>query len=157
MLIGGMMLLDRMNVLRWEWWAVVWSVITVLGGAKIVQGVTTRKSGKVFWGTILFLLGGLQVLDYAGLLHNIPHYMVPFSLPTILATLGVAFLAMFLVDPREWQLLIPAVAFFGLGAVMILSDLGMLDREGVVDAVRNYWPVGLIVFGLALLFRRRSA
>jgi hypothetical protein len=156
-LIGGMMLLDRMNVLQWEWWAVVWAAVTVLGAAKIVQGVARRKSGKVFWGTVFFLLGGLQVLDYAGLLDSYPHYMVPFSLPVILATLGIAFIAMFLVHPREWQLLVPAVAFLGLGTVMILSDFGMIDREGVVDAVRSYWPVALIVFGIALVFRHRSA
>jgi LiaF transmembrane domain len=156
-LIGVAMLLDRLDVVEWEWWVVVWAIVAALGGIKIAQGVAHRKGGKVFWGTVLLLFGGVQVLDYAGLLNGFPHYMFPFSLPVVLAVVGVAFLAMFLIEPREWQLLVPACAFLGLGTVMILADLGTLSRDSVVDAVSSYWPVGLIVFGMALLLRRRSA
>ncbi|MDH3252518.1 MAG: DUF5668 domain-containing protein [Ignavibacteria bacterium] len=155
-LIGVVMLLARLDVLRWEWWVAIWVLVAALGAVKIVQGISGRRPGKVFWGTVLLLIGGAQVLSHAGLMNDLPHYLTPFSLPLLLTIVGIAFLAMFLVNPKEWQILVPALGFLGIGTVMILADLGTFSREEVVHAVRNYWPLGLIVFGTALLLRRRS-
>ena len=76
--------------------------------------------------------------------------------PATFLIFGMAFLMMFINNFRDWYFLIPA-AFLGLtGMFLILADYGFVYRSEVWEAVSIYWPVVLILFGIGIIFRRRS-
>ena len=77
--------------------------------------------------------------------------------PWTVVLVGVAFLMMFVVSPRNWHVLVPTVFFLGAGAVMVLAEMGYFDRWDVMDAMRQYWPIALILFGITLLLNRKSS
>ena len=82
----------------------------------------------------------------------------PYLGPTLLfIAVGTGFFLMFLVAPKAWHTLVPAVVFLGLGAVMLMAQLGYVYRWDVEEVVHTYWPVALILFGGSLLLSRQSA
>jgi len=48
--------------------------------------------------------------------------------------------------------LVSALILIALGVILLLSNLGLLPRLGPLFA--QWWPVILIVVGVAMLFRR---
>jgi hypothetical protein len=72
----------------------------------------------------------------------------------MLVIVGLSFLMMYISVPKEWQLLIPAVLILGIGVVLIMTEYGYFYQHDVFEAVRMYWPVGLILFGGAMVARR---
>jgi hypothetical protein len=150
--IGLALLLRKLNVVAMDWPVILWAIVTVVGGAKIVQGYSARAHGMAFWGTLLFLVGGYNLLWNIDVL-VIRHGLV---IPALFLAIGVSFLVMYTVTPKDWHLLVPALVFAGLGAVMGLAEMGYLYRWDVEDAVRTYWPAALILFGASLLLSRTS-
>ena len=75
----------------------------------------------------------------------------------LLVVVGCGFLLSFLRQWREWHLAVPAVAFLGIGGVMLLAEFGYLGRWMVLDAIRQWWPLALVLFGAALLMNRGTA
>ena len=159
-LVGAALLLDRTGVVSLGWHGVFWGAVAVFGAVKVVNCFVLRKAAPdakghcgIFWGTLLFLFGLYNLLEDLGAF-EVHSY---FGFPVLFVMVGLAFLAVFVSRPRDWHVLIPACLFIGVGAVMIVAELGMLDRWEIQDAVRSYWPIALILFGGALLLNRRSA
>ena len=149
-LVGTTMLLDRFTVIRFEWMTVLWAVVAVFGLVKAVDGFAKRRSSKVFWGTFFFLLGVYATLRHLDIV-ELRSYWWP---PAVLLIIGFSILMMYVSSPRDWHLLVPAILCLGVGSAVVLAELGFIYRYDVSEAVRMYWPVGLILFGLALVLRR---
>jgi LiaI-LiaF-like transmembrane region/LiaF transmembrane domain len=150
--IGAAMLLNRLGLLDVEWPVVFWTLVSLFGAYKLAAHIKTRRKGGVFWGTFLLLFGAVKALDYAGTIFVYQFY----TIPLIFTLVGISLFAAFLVSPGDWQILVPAVLLLGIGVCMTLADFGYMSRWEVNYAVHHYWPVILILFGAALLLRRKS-
>jgi len=150
--VGLVMLLGRLDVLYIDWTTVAWSLIAVFGAARVVDGFQQKLRARLFWGTFLALLGTFNVLRDLGVL-SFRNNIFP---PVVMMILGASVFALFVLNRKEWHLLMPAFSFLGLGVLWILVSFGYVYRYDVVDAIRFYWPIVLILFGLSLLLRRKS-
>lgn len=148
-LVGVAMFLDRFDVLSFGWMPVLWGLVAVIGLIKAIDGFGKNKSGRVFWGTFWFLFGTYNLLRDIDVVELRSYWW----LPALLLMLGFSLLTMYASTPREWHLLVPALFLLGIGAAMVLTEFGYLYRHDVVEAIRMYWPVGLILFGGALVAR----
>jgi hypothetical protein len=115
------------------------------------RGFGRGRRGKIFFGTVVFLYG----LYF--LLHSIDAFEVGGHLvvASTFVIVGSAFLMVWLNDLRDWYYLIPALLSGAVGSALFLSELGYLSHWEVLDAVRVYWPLVLILFGAGMILRRR--
>ncbi len=150
-IIGVALLIHRFGVYHIEFSYILWSVVMIYGAVAVVRGFSGSQTGRVFFGTVLFLYGLYFLLRTTEYVELRGHMFIP---ATFIIT-GFAFIMMFLNNPREWTFLVPAAILVGFGAIYILSDTGFLSPWDVRENVRLYWPVALILIGVAILFRRR--
>ena len=150
--VGSALFLHRLGVIPFGWHLVFWGIIALAGAAKIYGGFADRRGAAVFWGTLLFAFGAFEVLDVLNFYTLSDAYIGA----AILLSLGTAFLLRYLVNPKGWHVMVPAVIFLALGGLMLLADLGYLYRWDVEEFVRTYWPAALIIFGGSLLLNRAS-
>jgi hypothetical protein len=76
-IIGVAMLLDRLDVIPFGWQPVFWTLIAAFGIAKAVDGFGRKKSGHVFWGTILFLFGTYSLLRDLDVVELRSYWVIP--------------------------------------------------------------------------------
>jgi hypothetical protein len=150
---GILLLLRGIGILHLDWGIFPWALMSVGGAILTVRGFRRTESGKVFWGTLLFLGGGFQMLRLIPALDISSYYIAP----AFILALGLAFVTAYICRPRSLPLLVGAVIFSSLAAGVWLVEFGYLYRWEVVSAVQNYWPVALILFGISLLVPRRTA
>jgi hypothetical protein len=62
---------------------------------------------------------------------------------------------LFVYDPRNVGILIPALIFGGFGATVFLVEWDYLDWWDVRYYIRNYWPVLLILLGFGIILKRK--
>jgi len=151
--IGAAMLLHRLGVVDFSWHTALWGALALFGAFKLVTAFTGGRPGAAFWGTVLLVLGGYQALEDLGAVYVSSYLLFPWTVVLV----GVAFLTMFAVKPRNWHVIVPALFFMATGAVMIFAEMGYFDRWEVLDAFRQYWPIALILFGITLLLNRKSS
>jgi hypothetical protein len=149
-LVGGALLLDRADVLSFGWWSIFWAVIAVAGAHKMYRAILSPAEGGMVMGTVMFFVGLYVVLEDLRLL-QLPGGTL---FPLFLVVVGFGFLLALLRQPREWHLAVPSIALLGIGGVMVLAEIGYLGRWMVLEAVREWWPLALVLFGAALLFNR---
>lgn len=152
-IIGGALLLAKLNVLDVRFSTVFWGVVTVLGLVAATRGFASNFRWKIFWGTLCFLYGLFFFLRTSEVVDLRAHMFVPASF----LIFGVAFLMMYMNDMKEWFFLIPAAVLGGAGALFVLADLDYVSYWDVYDTIHRYWPVVLILLGLAFIFRRRNS
>ena len=150
--IGVLLLVDRLHLLRVDSQIILWCGLMLLGLLMVVRGFSSGRSGKIFWGSFLFLLFLFFLLRSTDMM-DIHAHMMP---PAIFLILGISFFMVFLNAPKEWSVLIPAVSFPGLGTMLIMVEYGILYEWDVWDIIRTYWPLILILFGLSIVLRHRS-
>jgi hypothetical protein len=151
-IIGIALLLDRLNVLNIEFSTIFWPIVMLFGLLRVGYGFSQNVQRRVFGGTVMFLYGlffFLRSSDYVDLHGHI-------FFPATFLILGLAFFMMFLNNFKEWVFLLPAILLCGVGAAFILSEMGYLYRYDVWEAVHLYWPLGLVIIGLAIILRRRT-
>jgi hypothetical protein len=151
--VGAAMLLSRIGVVTFGWHAALWGIVALFGAYKLITAFPTRRSGAAFWGTVFLVGGGYLMLEDLSVLYVSSYLLFPWTVVLV----GVAFLMMFMVAPRNWHVLVPSLFFLGVGAVMVLSEMGYLNRWDVVETVRMYWPIVLVLFGITLLLNRKSS
>jgi len=149
-LAGLGLLLDQLHVIDFGWEKVLWLAVAILGALLTFRAFTNDEQGKIFFGTILFLFGLLFFLRSFDIIRHGEHIIWP----AILVIIGLAFLMLYVNNPREWVLIIPTVLFVGLGAVFMLAELDYLYYWDVWYAVRQYWPAILILIGVAMIVGR---
>lgn len=148
-IIGAGLLLARLNVVGLSIGDALW-VLAVAGGAAMIYRGFTRPdppSGKIFWGTVFLAVGMLQLAA-----RWIPSGIDPgIEGPLYLGVPAVAWILVVIKSPREWHVLVPAVALLGLALAMYMTEIGTLTRSDVMETVGRYWPVALVAFGLAMI------
>jgi hypothetical protein len=149
--LGGVLLLSRFTFIHVSFWKVFWPVIMVVSLVGVGYGFSEQRRGKIFWNTLWFLFSLMLFLSTSGLFDMHPRMFFPGTFLII----GIAFLMTFINNIRDWFFLLPAVIFGGLGVLFILADLEMVSYWDVSEAVRRYWPLILIVCGVAILLKRR--
>jgi len=150
-LFGAAMLLSKLHIFHIEFMQVFWSLVMLVGISKVTQGFSRNYQGKIFWGTVFFLAGLFFLLHTIDTL-EIHQHMLPSALFLIL---GIAFSMTYLNNVRQWHLLIPALVLGGIGTAFVLAEFGYLSRWDVWEAARTYWPLALILLGLAIILRKR--
>lgn len=151
-LLGSSLLLDRLDVVSFRWSAVIWILLMTLGGYLAFDGYTRNRRGRIFWGTALSFFSLFIVLTKFGVIER-EHF---FLFPAVMISLGLSFLALSVHRPNEFVLLLPAILFVGFGVFTILLWWDFLDWYDVRRGIRTYWPAGLIVWGVALLARKKA-
>ena len=152
-IIGGALLLSRLNVLDIRFSSIFWAVVAVFGLLTTTRGFTANYRWKIFWGTLCFLYGLFFFLRTTDVVELRGHIFLPVSF----LVFGVAFFMMYLNDVQEWFFLVPAALLGGSGALFILADMDYLSYWDVYDTIHTYWPIILILLGLAFIFRRRNS
>ncbi len=150
-LIGLLLLFDRLRIVRIESQIILWSGLILLGFISVMRGFSDNRPGRVFWGTFIFLFALFFLLRSMDLM-DIHAHMLP---PALFLMVGISFLMLFLHTPKEWGLLIPAVAFGALGVVLIMVEYGYLYEWDVWDFIRTWWPLILILLGVSVVLRPR--
>jgi hypothetical protein len=151
-IIGAVILLDHLHVLYLPFSTVFWLLMSLAGLLISIRGFSLNRSGKIFWGTVLFLAGVYFLLRHSEYLEFSPFMFIP----SFFMIFGIAFFMMFVNNISEWYLLIPSVILVGFGGLFLVSEYGYLSIWDVRDAIRMYWPLALILFGVAVLLRHRS-
>jgi hypothetical protein len=151
-LIGAVMLLERFHVLWIGWPAILWTLVTVGGGVKLYNGLVLKSRGGVFWGLFWFVLGGACLLRSCGIVWLDPGIVVS----GLFLVFGAGLFLVFLVAPRSWHVLVPAACFLLVGGAILSTELGYWETWEVAPVVSRWWPVGLVLFGAALLINHNG-
>lgn len=115
-------------------------LLLAIASATRIQG-WGRREGVL--GTIFFL-----TLSVFFILRNydfIPYIYHPWPIWLIAAGLGC--LAVFIVAPSNWGMLIPGSAFLLFGGAFILREFDIIYN------VDRYWPIILIAIGVGVLLK----
>jgi predicted membrane protein len=101
-----------------------------------------ENSGRIFWGLVLVIIGGLFLLDTLNVAeagHLLSDYW-----PVILILVGLWILV-----SSGWRNLLTSLILVALGVVFLLINLNILEHN-----VWNYaWPLAIVVAGLWLILR----
>ena len=150
-LFGAALLVKKLGYVDVSFHELFWPFVMLMGLVGVGRGFARGRRAKIFFGTLAFLyavyffLNGLDRFDISG------HLMVGASF----LIFGIAFFMVWLNDLRDWYFLIPAILSGGVGSALFVSELGYMSQWDVLDAVRIYWPLALILFGLGMVLRRR--
>ncbi len=143
--LGVIFLIDRLNLFYLDW-SVIWPSLIILLGIYFFAR-TTRDAGSVFAGTLFFFSGLAFLARNEGWFYT----YVNFGFGGILlAILGLAFLALFVVRPEDWGVLIPAVFFIFLGGIIWADQTGLISWYTRHEILR-LWPVLLILIGVGII------
>lgn len=150
--IGLGLILRRLGVIGFGFHEIFWPLVMFFSLFMVARGFSRGKKGKIFWGTVLFMYGLFFFLRSLEFVEVRGHMIVP---ATFLIA-GIAFLMIYVNDFRDWVYLVPTVLLGGAGVIVLLAETGDLSAWEVYDTIHTYWPVGLILVGIAVIFRRRD-
>lgn len=146
-IIGALLLVNKLTDISFGWYQIYPVIFVALGIMFFVSVINRQNKGAVFPGTILLLMGVFFVLRNWDL---VPYRYVRDVWPAMSAILGLAFLALFLVKPRDWGVLIPASIFLFFGGAIWLDKLDIIYID-IWDIWRDYWPALLILIGIGII------
>ncbi len=127
-------------------WAQLWPLFMLVAGVGFWVGyfANRRNYGLLMPGTLMLLYGSLFL--YCALTD---WDQMELLWPTFVLGPGLGLLMMYLGGRRENGLLVPASILIGLAALFFVVF-------GPFHEYARYWPVLLILAGLAMLLRRRE-
>jgi len=149
-IFGAVLLAKQFSILAIGFSEVFWGLVALLGFVGVVRGFSRNRRWKVFWASVWFLYGLFFFLRTIGLVDAVFNIFFPATFMIF----GLAFLMAYLLDLRDWYLLVPALTLSFCGGAFILSEWGYFDSWEVWRFIRTYWPVLLILFGAAMMARR---
>ncbi len=144
--VGVAMLLDHLHFFAMSWWLVFWAAVTVASAVMVFRN-SRRREGGVFWLTILFFFALYKTLRQFGALDLREEW----GFPVLLVIAGIGIGVVVASHPHRWHLLVPALALIAAGGAMMLAEFNVLSVWDVRNAVSNYWPVAVLLFGVAML------
>ncbi len=158
---GVLLMLDNM---RYDFEILQWSTIipllaVLIGISMWIKALASPNKGSVFPGTLFFVLGAFFFLYNYGILDQ--WFYFDTFWPIFPSALGLAFLALFLVNARNWLALFPAVIFLGIGGISFAIMLDFLDQWAIEDFyyenehifynLGDWAPLLVVVIGLILI------
>ncbi len=150
--VGTGLLMRQLHIIRIDGTTMVLFGLAGYGAAMVIRSFVLNIRHALFFGSLCFYSGVLMLLGNYDLIEHSPYVYVP----GFLTAFGLAFMNLFVFNTRDYHLLLPALIFIGLGAAFMLTETGFLYPSDVKEAVMNYWPVVLILFGILMLFRRKK-
>lgn len=149
--IGAIFLVRNTGILHLSVGDILWMLVAIIGGVKLYRGFTLpdQHRAKIFWGTVLLLLGGAVVLDRLGVVE------VPGALegPLLFFIPAAGFLLVIARSPRDWHLVVPFLACTAIGGCLLMVELGFLSPWEFRILTEQYAAYGLVLFGAAILLR----
>lgn len=118
------------------------AIVLAIGAAFLVAYAMTGTYGFLVPGGIMTGLG-------AGILYNAQTG----NGGAVVLGLGLGFLSIYVLSrrvPAGWWPLIPG------GILTVIGLATAANREGLLGEIARWWPVALILAGLAILLRRRN-
>lgn len=145
--VGLWLFVNRINVLSYYSFRIYPILMILFAVFLFEEAVRRRHSGALFWGVVVFLVGGFFLLRNFEI---IPHFYAEEYWPIFLIAMGFGFITKFVFNPKDWGVLIPGglFLFFGIGFSMRTLSGYFWRWEYIVE---DYWPVILIVIGAAVL------
>ncbi len=143
--LGVIFLVDRLNLFYLDW-SVIWPSLVILLGIYFFARAA-HDSGSVFAGTLFFFSGLAFLARNEGWFYTYVHFGFG---GILLAILGLAFLALFVVRPEDWGVLIPGVFFVFLGGLIWADQTGLISWYTRHQILR-LWPVLLILIGIGII------
>ncbi len=150
--LGVGLLLRQLRIVHIDGWSMLLIGLIVYGGAMIIRSFVTNVRQSLFFGSLCFYSGIVLMLGKYGFIENTPFTYVP----GFLIAFGLSFLMLFIFTFSEFHLLVPAVIFIGLGTVFMMTEIGFFYPSDIKEAIRTYWPVAIILFGVLMLFSRKE-
>lgn len=146
-LLGISLFIRRMDPFYFNWDRIFPLVLLALGVTLFAEVFRNRRTGPLFWGVVLLVIGAFSLLRNYELVDFL--YMADLG-PVFLIALGLGFFALFVNNPRDWGVLFPSALFLFIGFTLGLRNLNFYfwDWDGLVE---KYWPVVLIFIGVGLL------
>lgn len=147
-ILGVVFLLRQLEILYVGWRQLAPIILLALGILFLVSAFTKKDKGAVFPGSVLLVLGffflfrNFRLLSFDYYFYNGGEYW-----PIFLVAFGLGFLALFVVKPHDWGVLIPGGILLFFGVIFMLERLGYFYWQDFAD----FWPVILIVIGLGLI------
>ncbi len=153
----GLWLLSKNTRFMYNQWEYVYPCLILLFSALFfIEASRKNHTNTLFWAVTFLGIGSFFVLRNFGI---VEYYYWDDYWPVFLISVGLGFLTLFVINPRDWGSLIPAALclFFGFGFAMTNLFHVFWDFEIFIDA---YWPVILIFFGIGLMlsgvFKRKA-
>lgn len=149
--VGVILFLNQIDFIDVRLSQIIWGLFVIFGFFYTIRGYKNNLKSKIFWGTVIFLfslyflLYSLDLLDY--------HYRV--FLPSFFIIFGLAFLTTYLNDIKDVWTLIISLILLSSGIFLMLEDFGYFNWFDVRSVIKTYWPIILILLGLALLFKKK--
>ena len=152
-LVGILLILSRLHILHMSWGNLIWTFLLVYAVVVVARGFARRRAAAVFFGTLLFFISLHAVLQLWGVV------LFGFAewIPNISLALGLSFLVLYVLEPRNVGLLIPFILFAGFGAVYYLWWWDMVDLFDVKHYAATYWPLLLVLFGISVMVKKRPS
>ncbi|MBN1782850.1 hypothetical protein JW948_17075 [bacterium] len=141
--IGTFFLLRRFIDFMPYWERFYPVLILIFSGFLLWEAIRTGRPNPMFWGSFLACIGAFLLLRNYDL---IPYLDFDELWPVIFIALGVSFLLRFIVNPRDWGVLIPCTLFLFFGLKNLACEMSDLywEHDMLID---QFWPLILIVIG----------
>ena len=143
--IGTLLLFNEMNWFSFQWNGLYPLLLLLTGAGLIVIAFMNKSGNAMFWGSILFLFGLLYFLRNFGFLD---YFVFQDIWPIFFIILGLSFVAIMLVNPGDWGVLIPGGIFLFFGSLLFMRTLNLWR---VHEIMATYWPLLLVLVGVIVI------
>lgn len=151
---GLWFILNRITNFPFNWGNFYLITFIFLGILLLISGYTRRLRGKVFLGTVLFLIGLLFLFRSPALFFHFPFFIFrTLSLniwPLLLVIIGLGFIALYFLNPKDLGIIIPAVIFLVLGFLSYFYFNRFYYWE-MWNFIKIFWPTVIILTGIVFI------
>ncbi len=148
--IGAIFLLNQLDVFYFRWWHLYPLVLLALGALFFFSVFTKNQKSAAFPGTVLLSLGLFFFLRNYGYFALDDYFWYAEELwPVVLIAMGLGFIALYLVKPQDWALLVPGGVLVFVGALFVLRNLRIVRWADF----RDFWPIILIAVGVSIVIK----
>lgn len=145
-LVGLIFLLPTLHLLKWS---NVWPLLLVVVGLLFFfSAFGAYDKGAVFPGTILIFLGAFFFVW----MHYNLRWNIDEVLPVFPLIVGLAFFVLFVFNPRDWGVLIPAAILVFISSVFFADNFDIFPWSAW-EVIGKTWPAVLILIGVLILIR----
>ncbi len=150
LVLGVLLLLSRAGVVQLNLTRIGSFIILLVGGFEAISAFAASAPRKLFWGSVVFLVGLLLIL--------VSYRFIPDSWnriwPSALIIPGLAFLMLFFSNPKEFALLIIAVLFVAIGWAGLFAVRGDAPfSDSIMESLHIAIPVAVVAAGFYVIWK----
>lgn len=150
--IGTLLLLNKLSILPFQWSYVLWGGIGLYGLGVAVLAFPQQRGSAVFWGSFLFFISVGMIVHKIWSIEDAPkNYLAILSLAS-----GFSFLMLYFLNLRRFSMLFMALLTGSFGVLYYLWQFELLEWSDVRTIIQTYWPVLLILWGISFLVPRKG-